>query len=312
MTYENQILEIVQSNERYMVLTAENRAAIRNLPDKIKSQFIDTGITEQTMIGVAAGLALRGRIPIVHALATFLTMRAFEFIRTDVGIPALPVKIVGSFAGFLSEANGPTHQAIEDIALMRGIPNINVFSPSDESDMIRGLPKVLASCEPFYIRYNNLRSLVVHNQFEIGQAEIFGNGSNIAILVHGAMFNQAYQAKDILESKGLSIRLINLRTLKPIDEKTILKSIDECDMIVTVEDHFLTGGLYTMLSEIMTKHQRTARVLPFALKDRWFKPALLDDVIHYEGFTGAQIANRIEEQLFNNKQKIYHAEWSNT
>ncbi len=312
MTYENQLLEIVQSNERYMVLTAENRAAIRSLPQKIKKQFIDTGITEQTMIGIAAGLALRGRIPVVHALATFLTMRAFEFIRTDVGIPNLPVKIVGSFAGFLSEANGPTHQAIEDIALMRGIPNVNIFSPSDEADMLRGLPKVLASSEPFYIRYNNLRSYVVHDNFEIGRAEVFGNGSNIAILVHGALFNQAYQAKDNLEAKGIGVRLINLRTLKPIDEEIILKAVDECDLLVTVEDHFLTGGIYSVLAEIITKHQRVANVFPFALKDRWFKPALLDDLIHYEGFTGTQLANRIEEKLFNNKKTNYYAEWSNT
>src|SRR6476620_6530455 len=124
-----------------MVLTAENRAAIRNLPAKIGDRFIDVGIAEQTMIGMAAGLALRGRIPVCHALATFLTLRAFEFIRTDVGIAKLPVKLVGSVPGFLSEGNGPTHQAIEDIALMRGIPNMQVFCPADERELVQMLPK---------------------------------------------------------------------------------------------------------------------------------------------------------------------------
>ncbi len=109
------------------------------------------------MIGMAAGLALRGRIPIVHALSTFLTMRAFEFIRTDVGIGSLPVKLIGAVPGFLSDGNGPTHQAIEDISLMRGIPGMNIFCPADIEDMIIGLPKVLQSLAPFYVRYNNLK-----------------------------------------------------------------------------------------------------------------------------------------------------------
>src|SRR5690606_39763980 len=126
MNYEQKLLELVQKDERIVVLTAENRAAIRNLPSKIKDRFIDVGIAEQTMIGMAAGLALRGRIPIVHALSTFLTMRAFEFIRTDIGIANLPVKLVGADPGFLSEANGLTHQAIEDISIMRGIPGMNI------------------------------------------------------------------------------------------------------------------------------------------------------------------------------------------
>ena len=134
MTYEDILRELVEHDNRFMVLTAENRAAIRNLPDQIGDRFVDTGITEQTLVGVSAGLALRGRIPVAHALATFLTMRAFEFIRTDVGISGLPVKLVGGFSGFLSEANGPTHQAIEDVSIMRGIPNINVFCPADEED----------------------------------------------------------------------------------------------------------------------------------------------------------------------------------
>src|SRR5258708_1796691 len=123
MIYEDLLIEALLRDERFVVLTAENRALIRNIPHHttFKNRFIDTGITEQTMVGVAAGLALRGRVPIVHALAAFLTMRAFEFIRTDVGIAQLPVKLTGFIPGLLSDGNGPTHQAIEDIAMMRGI-----------------------------------------------------------------------------------------------------------------------------------------------------------------------------------------------
>src|ERR1700743_186032 len=140
MTYEELLTGIARDNEQVVVMTAENRALVRNLPLILGKRFIDTGITEQTLVGAAAGLALRGRVPVVHALASFLTMRAFEFVRTDTGIPDLPVKLSGFIPGFLSDGNGPTHQAIEDISIMRGIPNVNVFAPADEDDLVKMLP----------------------------------------------------------------------------------------------------------------------------------------------------------------------------
>jgi transketolase len=293
MTYEELLIELISKDSRYFVMTSENRAAMRGITTQIKNNFIDTGITEQTMIGMAAGLALRGRVPIVHALATFLTMRAFEFIRTDVGIGNLPVKIMGSVAGFLSDGNGPTHQAVEDISIMRGIPNVNVFCPADIEDFNLGIRKVLEHPAPFYIRYLNLPPIVQHREFEIGKAEVFGDGKDVAIMVYGMLFTQAFKAKEILEAKGYSVRLINMRSLKPVDEETILKAVNECKLIVTIEDHFVTGGLYTILAEVLLRNQKTTNVLPFALMNKWFKPALLNDVLEYEGFTGEQIANKI-------------------
>ena len=297
MTYSGIVLDLINSDDRYMIMTSENRAAFRNLPPLIKNNFVDTGITEQTMIGMAAGLALRGRIPIVHALATFLTMRAFEFIRTDIGIGNLPVKIVGAVSGFLSDGNGPTHQAIEDVSIMRGIPNVNVFCPADEDDMLKGLKKVFTYPSAFYIRYNITKSIVEHSEFEVGKAEVFGNGKDVAILVYGFLFNQAFQAKEILESKGISVRLINIRTPKPIDEETVMKAADECKLIVTLEDHFITGGLYSILAEVLLKNKITANVFPFAFMNKWFKPGLLNDVIEYEGFTAEQISKKIIQHL---------------
>lgn len=293
MTYEELLIELISKDSKYFVMTSENRAAMRGITTQIKNNFIDTGITEQTMIGMAAGLALRGRVPIVHALATFLTMRAFEFIRTDVGIGNLPVKIMGAVAGFLSDGNGPTHQAIEDVSIMRGIPNVNVFCPADISDFNIGIRKVLEHPSPFYIRYINLQPVIEHSEFEIGKAEVFGDGKDVAILVYGMLFAQAFNAMQILESKGISVRLINIRTLKPIDEMIILKAVEECKLVVTVEDHFITGGLYTILAEILLKNKKTTNTLPMALMNKWFKPALLNDVLEYEGFTDKQIAQKI-------------------
>src|SRR5579872_7175165 len=176
MTYEEKLLELAEKDERIVVMTAENRAAIRNLPQKLGDRFIDVGIAEMTMIGAAAGLALRGRIPVVHALATFLTIRAYEFIRTDVGIGNLPVILVGGVPGFLSDGNGPTHQAIEDIALMRGIPNMGVFCPADCEELVQALPHIVASGKPFYIRYNNFLPSRSHTvSFEMGKAEVYSS-----------------------------------------------------------------------------------------------------------------------------------------
>jgi transketolase len=295
MTYADIVLDLINNDDRYIIMTSENRAAFRNLPPLIKNNFIDTGITEQTLIGMAAGLALRGRTPIVHALATFLTMRAFEFIRTDVGIGNLPVKIVGAVPGFLSDGNGPTHQAIEDVSIMRGIPPVNVFCPADEDDMLNGLKTVFTHPSPFYIRYNPTKALVEHSKFELGKAEVFGNGTDVAILVYGFLFGEAFKAKEILESNGKSVRLINIRTPKPVDEETILKAVDECKLIVTLEDHFITGGLYSILAEVLLRNKKTADVLPFALMNKWFKPGLLNDVLEFEGFTGRLIAKKIIE-----------------
>ncbi len=296
--YEQTLLDMMAADERIIVMTAENRAAIRNLPNLTPDRFIDTGITEQTMVGAAAGLALRGRLPVIHALATFLTLRAFEFVRTDVGIGNLPVKLVGGVPGFLSDGNGPTHQAIEDVALMRGIPHMHVFCPADEQDMLLGLPHIINSPNPTYIRYNGLKPVIDHAaDFEIGQSEQVSDGSDVSILVYGMLFAQAWEAKALLEAEGLSVRLVNVRMPKPVDEEAVLRAARETSLVVTLEDHFLTGGLFSIVAETLLRHGQTADVLPFALDERWFRPALLNDVLRFEGFTGEQIAARILERL---------------
>ena len=293
MTYEELLTEMALANERIIVMTAENRALVRNLPGILGKRFIDTGITEQTMIGASAGLALRGRIPVVHALAAFLTMRAFEFVRTDVGIANLPVKLSGFIPGLLSDGNGPTHQAIEDISIMRGIPNVTVFAPADEDDLVKMLPQIWQSKQPAYTRINTRKTGYEHEPFTMGKAEVITEGNDVSILTYGLLFEQALIAVEILKSEGLSVGLVNMRSLKPVDEQAILKVSAQSKLLVTLEDHFLTGGLYTIVAEVLLKHQTTANVLSIALNEKWFRPALLPDVLQHEGFTGKQIAERI-------------------
>ncbi|XXX82623.1 transketolase C-terminal domain-containing protein [Sorangium sp. So ce134] len=298
MRYEEALLALCQGNPDLVVMTAENRAAIRNLPGRIGARFIDVGICEQTMIGAAAGLALRGRVPIVHALATFLVMRAFEFIRTDVGIPGLPVKLVGAVPGFLSEANGPTHQALEDVALMRGVPGMQVFCPADEAELVACLPEVVASPSPCYVRFTARPPRSPHPAPPaIGRAEVLTEGRDVAILTYGLLVGEALAAAEALAARGLSARVVNLRWLKPIDEEAVLDALSAARLTVLLEDHFTTGGLASIVAELCLARGVAAPVLPISLKERWFTPAMLADVLAAEGFTGPQIAARALAEL---------------
>ena len=296
-TYETLLRDLALADPRIVVLTAENRAAIRGVPAALGERFVDVGIAEQTLVGMSAGLALSGRVPVAHALATFLTMRAFEFIRTDVGIPGLPVKLVGAVPGFLSEANGPTHQAIEDVALMRGIPGMKVFAPGDEQDLLLGLPHVLADPSPWYVRFNTRRAAMPHAPFTLGRAEVMREGADAAILTYGTLLTEAVEAAELLAEWGISCRLVNLRTLAPIDANAILAAAAETPLLVTLEDHFETGGLFSIVSELLVRRRVPAPVLPLALPARWFAPALLPHVLAEEGFQPIQIASRVREAL---------------
>lgn len=296
-TYGEALLAQAMVDERVIVMTAENRAPIRALPAVLGDRFIDTGITEQTMVGMAAGLALRGRIPVVHALATFLTMRAFEFIRTDVGIPSLPVKLVGTVPGILSEANGPTHQALEDIALMRGIPGMRVFCPADRDDLVAGIGAVIHDHAPWYIRHCDRVPTegVEHGPFEIGRAEVFAASAedDVAILVAGALFTEVWEAASLLRDEGLRVRVVNLRTLAPIDRDAVVDAGHAARTVVTVEDHFSTGGVAAVVSEVLAAASLRVPALSISFGEGWFTPALLPDALRHAGMTGLAIADRI-------------------
>jgi transketolase len=294
MTYEELLTETALKDERFIVMTAENRALVRNMPKALGSRFIDTGITEQTMVGMAAGLALRGRIPVIHALAPFLTMRAFEFIRTDVGIAHLPVKLSGYIPGFLSDGNGPTHQAIEDVSILRGIPGMEVYCPADEDDLVKMLPEIWSSPAPAYVRVNHKKGSYEHTPYQPGKAEVLGDcSSDVTLLVYGFLFENALRTKTLLEKEGLSVSLVNMRSLKPVDEEVIVKAATHSGKLVTIEDHFRTGGLYSIVAEVLLQRRITADVLSLSLGERWFRPGLLSQVLETEGFTPEKMADKI-------------------
>jgi transketolase len=294
MTYEERLIEIAGHNPEVVVMTAENRAAIRNVPGSLGPRFIDVGIAEQTLVGSAAGMALRGRVPVAHALAAFLTMRAFEFIRTDIGIAQLPVKLVGAFAGFLSEANGPTHQALEDVGLMRGIPGVNVACPADHDEMLDVLSSMVDDRAPWYMRYNPRPPAWRHHPAYVpGTAETVTEGTDVALLTYGCLARECYQAAERLSDGGIGVRLVNMRTLKPVDEAAILAAARETALVVTVEDHFAIGGLASIVAEVAAANRIAVPLYSIALAGRWFRPALFSDVLEFEGFLPEQIASRV-------------------
>src|SRR3569623_97206 len=175
---------------------------------------------------------------------------------------------------------------------MRCIPNMTVFAPADEDDLLKMLPDIWNYPAPSYVRINTQKSGYEHTPFELGKAEVIAEGTDVTILTYGLLFAQTLAAVEILKNEGLSVGLINMRSLKPVDELAILKAANS-KLVVTVEDHFLTGGLYSIVAETLLKHQTTAKVLPFALNEKWFKPSLLPNVLQHEGFTGKQIAEKI-------------------
>jgi len=298
VNYEQKLRELALADERIIVMTAENRAPVRSIPAALGERFIDTGITEQCMIGAAAGLALRGRLVVAHALAAFLTLRAYEFIRTDVGIGNLPVKLVGFVPGFLSDGNGPTHQAIEDVAILRTIPSLKIFCPADHDELVAGLPEIVRDLSPWYVRYNTRPAVIQHSQgFELGKAETLSQGGDVAILVYGMLFREAWEAKGILEASGVGVTFVNLRTVKPLDQAAVVGALRGARLTVTIEDHFLTGGLFSIVSELCLTNRIAPHVMPIAFDSQWFKPGRLDEVIEYAGFSGPRIAKRIFAKL---------------
>jgi transketolase len=276
-TYEQALLALATQRDDVVVLTADNRAHVPRVPEFLSPRFIDFGICTQTMVGAAAGLALRGRTPVVHAVATSLTLRAFELIRTDIGIPQLPLKLVGFVPGLLSEVDRPTHQAIDDVAVMRAIPGMQVLCPADLGELVKALPQVVASPAPAYVRYTDAPAAVEHNApFVIGKAEVLSQEEGVSILTYGPLLREAEQARQVLVARGVPVHLVNMRSLEPVDEQAILDAVGPAELVVTLEDRFGHGGLHTIVAETCLKHRFAPRVLGL-----------------HEELSGARVAERI-------------------
>ena len=240
---------LAETNPDIVVLDADLAEATKTciFEKKYPERFIDCGIAESNMIGIAAGLAACGKIPFAASFAMFSAGRAFEQVRNSVGYPHLNVKIAGSHAGISTGEDGATHQCCEDIALMRTIPGMVVLNPADHYEMLAAVKAAAQHNGPVYIRLGRLAVESVNNnddyQFEIGKGITLRQGEDITVIATGLMVGEALKAVDSLAAQGVYARLIDMHTIKPLDEELVRKAAKETGRIVTVEEHNIIGGL---------------------------------------------------------------------
>lgn len=297
-TYESKLLSLIEKNKNIVVITAENRISLRNIPPKLGANFIDVGISEQNLVGIGAGLAKQGFLPVMHGMSAFLTMRAFEFIRTDLGYPSLPSVLVGTFNGLSAAgngtSNGPTHQAIEDIALMRLIPNMTIFAPSDLTETCNGLDHITELKGPLYIRDSNFEIIdIKREKFVWGKNECLVQGNDIAILSYGTILGVCLQVSKKLSLQNIPHSIYNMRFLKPMDEQILDQVFQNHKTVFVIEDHKSIGGLGSIVQEYAWRHKKPQEIILINLKENFFKPANFIVALDHAGFSADKIFEKI-------------------
>ena len=252
------LCELAKENKDIVVFDADLAAATKTgvFKKAFPERFFDCGIAEENMMGVAAGMAASGKIPVAASFAMFATGRAFEQIRNSSAYPRLNVKIAGSHAGISTGEDGATHQCIEDIAIMRAIPNMVVLNPADHWEMKEATKAAIAYDGPVYIRLGRLAIDSFNDpetySFEWGRGITLHEGTDVTVVATGLVVNESLKAVRELEAEGISVRLINIHTIKPIDRDIIIKAARETGRIITVEEHNVVGGLADAVCEVIT------------------------------------------------------------
>ena len=273
-SYGESIRDLAAEHEDILVLDADLAGATKTAvfqkawPDR----HIDCGIAEADMIGVGAGLSTMGFVPFCSSFAMFAAGRAFEQVRNTVGYPHLNVKICATHGGISVGEDGASHQCCEDFALMRTIPGMVVLSPSDDVEARAAVRAAYEHQGPVYIRFGRSAVPVIHDpetfSFAIGRAEMLRDGGDVALVATGLMVAEALQAAEALAEKGISARVINVCTIKPLDRETILAAARDCGRIVTCEEHSVIGGLGGAVSEVLAKSGCLVPVEMVGMQDR--------------------------------------------
>ncbi|MBI2330121.1 transketolase family protein [Candidatus Daviesbacteria bacterium] len=248
-----------ENNEQVVGLCADltESTKMTAFAQQFPHRFIQVGVAEQSLVTVAAGMALAGKIPFAGAFATFSPGRNWEQIRTTICYNDVPVKVIGSHAGISVGSDGATHQALEDIAIMRALPNMIVISPVDAVEVKKATIAMAKLSKPCYMRLSRDKIPVVTTEktpFEIGRAEVFYEGADVAVIATGLMVHRALQAAEQLKSHNISVRVINCHTIKPLDKEVVIKAAKECRAIVTAEEHQITGGLGGAVAEVLSQN----------------------------------------------------------
>lgn len=283
-SYGEELANLGEKNNKVVVLDADLSAATKTsiFAKKFPDRFFDMGIAEQNMIGTAAGLATCGKIPFASTFAMFAAGRAYDQIRNSICYPNLNVKICATHAGITVGEDGATHQMIEDISLMRTIPNMTVICTSDDTQTRWAVNEIAKFEGPVYLRLCRLATPKIYEneKFEIGKGIQIGDGTDATIIATGVVVAEAIEAMEELRDRGINIRVIDMHTIKPIDEEIIIKVAKETKKIITIEDHSIIGGLGSAVCEVLSENY-PIKVYRMGIKDEFGKSGKAEDLLKY-------------------------------
>lgn len=292
-SYGEALLELGKENEKVVVFDADLSSATKTnlFAKEFPNRFFDMGIAEQNMISTAAGIATCGKISYASTFAVFAAGRAYDQIRNSVCYPNLNVKICATHAGVTVGEDGATHQMIEDISLMRTLPNMIVISTSDDFQTKWAVNEISKIDGPVYLRLSRLATPVIYNQnqkFEIGKAVQIGDGIDGTIFATGVTVAEAIKAQETLREKGIDVRVVDVHTIKPIDKEMIIKCAKETRKLICIEDHNVVGGLGSTISEVLTDEYPT-KLIRLGIKDTFGKSGKAEDLMEYFGIISENI-----------------------
>lgn len=294
--------EIMEENTNCYALTADlgQTSGLNRVMEQFPERFVNVGIAEQNLIGVAAGLAFDGNVPVATTFATFLTMRCFEQIRHNLGYQKANVKLLGGAAGFAMGMFGNTHYAYEDIALMRQIPNMTVIAPADATEAYFAFYQAMKTDGPVYIRLSDgANSKIVYREafdYKIGQGVCMKEGYEVVIIATGGMVNDALEAAELLLKYGIQAEVVNMHTIKPLDKATLEKYLG-WRLIVTVEEHSMIGGLGSAVAEYYAAFSNKPKQIIIGVEDRFSMPGDQEYVKKINGLDDENIAERIRREI---------------
>ena len=257
-SYGNALVKLGKENENIVVLDCDLSTATKTnlFAKEFPNRFFDMGIAEQNMMEVAAGISTCGKIPYVSTFAVFAAGRSYDQVRNSICYPNLNVKICATHAGVTVGEDGATHQMLEDISLMRTLPNMHVICTSDDIQTRWAVKEISKMDGPVYLRLCRLATPVIYDEnqyFEIGKGIQVGEGTDATIFATGVTVSEAIKAQEILTEKGINVRVVDMHTIKPIDEELIVKCAEETNRLISVEDHNVIGGLGSAISEVLTE-----------------------------------------------------------
>ena len=300
--YGKALVKLSTLNENVVVLDADLSKSTKTADFKAVSpeRFINMGIAESNMMGVAAGLSTCGKIPFASTFAMFAAGRAFEQIRNSICYPKLNVKVCATHAGLTVGEDGATHQSVEDISLMRSIPNMTVINPADAVETEAAILAVAQYNGPCYVRLGRLPVSVINNsenyRFEIGKGVTLAQGDDLTIVATGMMVELALEAKDELAKDGINARVINIHTIKPIDRDLLIKAAKETGVIVTAEEHSIIGGLGSAVAEVVTE-ECPVPVLKVGIKDTFGESGKPNELVKVYGLTTEAIVEHSKKAI---------------